>query len=345
MVWERKGVSVVMRLAVPRRVEGKFGSLPQEEFGNVWALNRLVELSFIANKAGGGSELSVVCLNQWKKIVRKVCSPSAPIALRQEPRMGALLRELQRFIKDPSAAAGSVTLARNWISGLVVKGEKRREKEATSAWRGWKLKVGRAGGGEGMLFQFVKRTQEDPELATKCLGKWSKAADDVVQADFATWNALWQRLHGVATAPWREKEGWEEGEEGGMERITGEMVGKAAKTFKVKTALGIDAISPCHYSWLSDVLLERVAGPHMELEEAGMWPAQLTEAIVHLIPKLAGGRKPVGLLPSLVRAWGRAGEPAIVKWRRANQRDYDWMIEGRGAERSVWTQAILDEAA
>ena len=91
----------------------------------------------LANKAEGGSELSVASLNQWKKIVRKVCSPSAPIALRQEPRMGALLRELQRFIEDPSAAAGSVTLARNWISGLVVKGEKRREKEAASAWRRW----------------------------------------------------------------------------------------------------------------------------------------------------------------------------------------------------------------
>ena len=76
-----------MRLALPRRVEGNLGSMPQEEFGNVWALNRLVELSFIADKAEGGSELSAACLNQWKKIVRELCSPSAPTALRQEPRM------------------------------------------------------------------------------------------------------------------------------------------------------------------------------------------------------------------------------------------------------------------
>ena len=83
----------------------------------------------------------------------------------------------------------------------------------------------------------------------------------------------------------------------------------------------------------------------MALEEAGMWPAEFAEAIVHLIPKPTGGRRPVGLLPSLVRVWERIRKPVIVKWRRANQRDYGWMREGRGAERSVWTQSVLEEPA
>ena len=37
------------------------------------------------------------------------------------------------------------------------------------AWRSWKAKVGKEGGGGGMLFKLIKRTKEDPELAIKCM--------------------------------------------------------------------------------------------------------------------------------------------------------------------------------
>ena len=77
-------MSVVMRLAVPRRVDGRLGSISQEDFGNVWALNRIVELSCIAKKAQGGGELSAACLEQWNKLVRKICSPFAPVATRNQ---------------------------------------------------------------------------------------------------------------------------------------------------------------------------------------------------------------------------------------------------------------------
>ena len=50
-----------------------------------------------------------------------------------------------------------VTITENWVGALVAKAEK---------------KVNKEGGGEGMLFQFAKRTVEDPEIAVKCLGKW-----------------------------------------------------------------------------------------------------------------------------------------------------------------------------
>ena len=51
-----KGASTVWRSAVPKRAEGKRGSGSQEEFGNVWALNRLGEMACIARKAQGGSD-------------------------------------------------------------------------------------------------------------------------------------------------------------------------------------------------------------------------------------------------------------------------------------------------
>ena len=160
-----------------------------------------------------------------------------------------------------------------------------------------------------MLANFIRRIREEPDLAVKFFGKWSTAAEDVVQEDFNSWNALWQKLHDVATAPWRSSECAVT--EAPMERIAGNALRKSARSFKAKTAIGVDAISPCHYSWLSDELLGRVAELLMKLEVVGIWLARIAEAIVHLIPKATGGRRPVGLLPSLVRVWERVRKPAV----------------------------------
>ena len=338
-----KGTDVALRPAIPSRTGGKQGKLNQEDHGNVWLLNRLTELGFIARKAGAGSELNAACKKQWATLVRKICSPSAPIALRQEERMERLTRELQRCIDDPSQAQQEVTVAVNWLEALVKKAQKERGKRSMEAWKKWKAQQSKAGGHGGMLYHFAKRMQEDPDIATKCLAGKSLAEEDVVQADFDQWNKLWQKLSHVARAPWRDEEklsGKGGLAEEGLRRMDGEALRAAARTFKEKTAVGIDAISPKQFSWLSDVLLQRLAELLMELENIGVWPSQLQEAIVHLIPKAAGGRRPVGLLPSLVRLWERARKPEIRKWREANERSYDWMRGGRGAERSVWADRL-----
>jgi hypothetical protein len=196
-----------------------------------------------------------------------------------------------------------------------------------------------------MLYQFAKRTKEDPEIAVKCFGKWSTAPEDMVRADYEVWNSLWQKLQRVATAPWRTREQTREEDEDAMEVLTVTTLRKAARSFKTKTTVGVDAISPSHFAWLSDQLLCRVASLLARLEEEGMWPSQLQQAIVHLIPKASGGRRPIGLLPSLVRVWERARKPVIEGWGKRNLREYDWMRTGRGAERSAWAQSVLEEAA
>ena len=83
----------------------------------------------------------------------------------------------------------------------------------------------------------------------------------------------------------------------------------------------------------------------MLLELAGIWPKQLEEALVHLIPKTAGGRRPVGILPALVRLWERARKVDMEGWRVKMERGYDWMARGKGAEKSVWAQSVYEEAA
>ena len=83
----------------------------------------------------------------------------------------------------------------------------------------------------------------------------------------------------------------------------------------------------------------------MWLEQAGIWPSQLEEALVHLIPKTSGGRRPVGILPALVRLWERARRVDVDGWREKVGRKYDGMGKGKWADKSVWAQAVYEEAA
>ena len=81
------------------------------------------------------------------------------------------------------------------------------------------------------------------------------------------------------------------------------------------------------------------------LEEEGIWPQQLEEALIHLIPKASGGRRPIGLFASLPRLWARARKERVRAWRAGLDRGYDWMRRGRGSEKAVWVQSVLEEAA
>ncbi len=119
----------------------------------------------------------------------------------------------------------------------------------------------------------------------------------------------------------------------------------AARTFAPWTGTSSELLTPRHYYWLSDLLLDRVGTFLVVLEAWGIWPHQLSEALIRLIPKATGGRRPIGLLASLVRLWERVRRPHIVEWRGRVQRGYNWMTRRRGAARAVWAQTVAEEAA
>ena len=340
-----QGASIVARLVFPNRAGGIWGRMSQDDYGNVWLLNRCKELLCIAVKEERGG-LGCECrMEQWVQLVRKVCSPSAPTALRGEAKMEGLINELQRCLLCPGDAVAALVMQVNWLKALVQRALKARERASKVSWEIWKRQQERDGGEGGMLFKFVKRTREDPEVATRCLNAPSLLVQDVIAADFEQWNALWQKLKDVAHAPWRSVQGVSGSIGPPLRVLDHTCMRKAARTFKIRTATGVDQLSPSHFTWLSDVLLQRLAELLMWLEEAGIWPSQLEESLVHLIPKTSGGRRPVGLLPALVRLWERARRADVDEWRARVGRDYDWMGKGKGAEKSVWAQAVYEEAA
>ncbi len=201
-------------------------------------------------------------------------------------------------------------------------------------------------GGAAGIHRFAKRSVEDPETLLRLTDRLTADPQDWVEHEYAQWSSLWSRLNSFAEAPWRKEEG---GSAGG-EYLELPMPGPkelraAAMTFRVGTGTSNEVLSPRHYSWLSDILLTRVGQFLMVLERTGSWPEQVREALIHLLPKPAGGRRPIGLLASLVRLWERVRRHHVVKWRGEVHREYNWMSRGKGAERAVWMQTVMEEAA
>ena len=54
--------------------------------------------------------------------------------------------------------------------------------------------------------------------------------------------------------------------------------------------------------------LERVAAFLNEIEEIGLWPEAVKHALLHLIPKSDGGRRPIGLIHGLCKLWERGAQ-------------------------------------
>ena len=106
-----------------------------------------------------------------------------------------------------------------------------------------------------MLFKFVKRAVEDPEIAVSCMGAPSLQVGEVLERDFKQWDLLWQKLKDVAHAPWRKLDEQQHPAQRMERQLDHISLRRAARSFKVKTATGVDALSPSHFTWLSDILL------------------------------------------------------------------------------------------
>ncbi len=341
--WSGRGqaMQTAERSTLPRRAAGRQGHMGQDEYAFVWAMNRLTEADVLTNKAATRNGLSDGQGRQWAKIVRKMCSPSSPICEHPDKRWRTFSRELQRLASSPAESRELVrtTLAR--CTEEVESSKKNREKSKKMAWARWLAQQRKAGGVGGAAHHFAKKVEEDPEMIVRVSGVRSATAQDIVNSDWAEWNSIWTAWEGQATAPWRT----EELPQCDLPPLLVNHLRKVALTFKETTGLGIDVISPRHLAWLSDDLLQAVADFLEHLEKAGIWPHQLEQIMFHRIPKAAGGRRPIGILPTIIRLWERARKPMIDEWRRSCRREYNWTEPGRGSEKSVWVQSIREEAA
>ena len=119
----------------------------------------------------------------------------------------------------------------------------------------------------------------------------------------------------------------------------------AAETFRATSSVGCEGFLQRLVAELSAPLRAVVASPLKLVELTDWWQGEYASSIIHFIPKFHGGRRPIGVLPSIVRVWERARKPLVEQWRQTCARDYDWMRKGKGSEGLAWAQTIYEEVA
>ena len=119
----------------------------------------------------------------------------------------------------------------------------------------------------------------------------------------------------------------------------------ACLSFPAATGLGADNISPRALARLSDPTLARLAALLHAAERLGQWPPSMRLVSIVLLPKPDGGRRPIGLFPTIVRVWMRCRLHVARKWEEDHALPALYGGPGMGAQRAAWTAMFAAESA
>jgi len=123
-------------------------------------------------------------------------------------------------------------------------------------------------------------------------------------------------------------------------RLTGAML-----SFPAKTGLGWDKLHPRAWLRFGQAALESLLHLFFLVESLGRWPDHIGHVLVVLLAKAAGGFRPIGLFPSVVRIWMRIRLADAVIWQSLHERPWLYASAGKGADVAAWRQAARSEQA
>ena len=159
--------------------------MAQSEYATVWGANRLRELTVRSELDKNFGVHSAGQERQWANLVRKFCSPTAPITGVGEARWEDIANTLQRCWTKPAEAATALRITHNWAEALTKRQARLRAEKHKDSWDKWKKKQAAAGAQGGALFWFVKRAEEDPEVVARCSSGLSATPQAILDQDFA----------------------------------------------------------------------------------------------------------------------------------------------------------------
>ncbi|CAK0833333.1 unnamed protein product, partial [Prorocentrum cordatum] len=119
----------------------------------------------------------------------------------------------------------------------------------------------------------------------------------------------------------------------------------AARTFSAGTGPGWDKLGPRAVCRCADGAIWSLIRLFIMCELLGTWPTCVGVVLICLLPKPDGGRRPIGLLPSVIRWWMRARLDVVRAWQPAHDRLFFYAGPRRGAEVAAWKQAARAELA
>ena len=119
----------------------------------------------------------------------------------------------------------------------------------------------------------------------------------------------------------------------------------AMRSFPTETGLGWDKMHPRAWLRLGHAALASLVCLLTLVEQEGRWPEAIGHVIIVLLAKAAGGFRPIGLFPSVVRIWMKVRLADALVWQAAYDRPWLYAGKGKGADIVAWKQAARAELA
>ena len=130
---------------------------------------------------------------------------------------------------------------------------------------------------------------------------------------------------------------------GELPALSHQLAIQTAHTFPTDVGLGWDQLHPRAAIRCSTELILFMVKLLMLMEAFGEWPEAIGITLICLIPKADGGRRPIGLLPTLVRWWMRMRLDIVRAWQAEHARPYFFAGKRKGADVAFWKQSARAE--
>lgn len=147
-----------------------------------------------------------------------------------------------------------------------------------------------------------------------------------VDAEAASWAEVWQQGVVGNHPVWPSDMGIK------MPEVTVQQFKDACHTFPGAVGLGWDKMHPRALARCSDLVINAFITLMLLAEACGSWHESVGVIMVVLLPKPDGGRRPIGLFPTVVRIWMRIRLEVAKAWMGANDRAYFYAGAGKGAD-------------
>ena len=334
-----RGVSTALRMVLPKRTSASLGKVDARSHALRWFAIRVKELAHVSKKVRDGELVSQGAAAQCDDIMAKITINSGLVQIVRliSKEWDTMVQSVRKHV--PGMDTALLFGISQCADDDAVEHKRKHAEERADYWR---LHVARQlKNGAAATHRWVKRDSAPPAPSDTVGSGAARTASPqaIVDHDLLAWKAIWTRPVD-AGAPWREAR-----IECRQPPITAQQVRKAAATFRSGTSIGCDSLPPVAVSWLSDQLCGSIAAFLNAVEGGGRWPDEVATSLIHLIPKPGGGRRPIGVLPTIVRIWERTRKGIAQRWSREHQRAFDWATQGRSSESAAWHQSLLDEAA
>ena len=152
------------------------------------------------------------------------------------------------------------------------------------------------------------------------------------------WAELWEEGREYTTQVWPD-------DDLKPPRLTGDDIDAAAASFPPNTGLGADNVGPRGVRRLSKEGKTALADLLNEMEDDGNWADILQLILIVLLDKSDGGKRPIGLFPTIIRIWMRARARMARKWEKEHADPAIHAGEAMGAQRAAWQIAFQAENA